>query len=160
MSFDGHVLCQRMLIGPCALTTLGAAMVAAPAASAPVFRNLRRETLVADLSLIVSSCFLRFNGVLVRLVYHGLTGARNGEVWRIHHLGDPAVKAQRAASHWIEHSHNLETSSRAGLFRSPPSLRSAIAVSRRPRTPRRGSCGWRGGPRSPPAPAPRPAGRR
>ncbi len=41
MSFDGHVLWKRMLIGPCALTTLGAvtaAAVVAPAAS----RNLRR----------------------------------------------------------------------------------------------------------------------
>jgi hypothetical protein len=52
-----------MLIGPCALTTLGAAMVAAPAASAPVFRNLRRLTFAA-FSLIVSS-FGRFLGVLI-----------------------------------------------------------------------------------------------
>ena len=29
MSFDGQVLCQRMLIGPWALTTLGAATAAA-----------------------------------------------------------------------------------------------------------------------------------
>ena len=35
MSFDGHVLCQRMLIGPCALTTVGAATVAAVATAAP-----------------------------------------------------------------------------------------------------------------------------
>ena len=34
MSFDGQVLCKRMLIGPCALTTLGAATVAAPATAA------------------------------------------------------------------------------------------------------------------------------
>jgi hypothetical protein len=34
MSFDGHVLCQRMLIGPWALTTLGAATAAAPVAPA------------------------------------------------------------------------------------------------------------------------------
>src|SRR5437870_7237791 len=35
MSFDGQVLCQRMLIGPWALTTLGAAtaVAVAPAAS-------------------------------------------------------------------------------------------------------------------------------
>ena len=38
MSFDGHVLCQRMLMGPCAETTLVAATAAAPAA----VRNLRR----------------------------------------------------------------------------------------------------------------------
>src|SRR6476660_8497752 len=55
MSFDGHVLWKRMLIGPCALTTLGAAMAAAPAPRAPVLRNLRRVTLLAVLLLIVSS---------------------------------------------------------------------------------------------------------
>src|SRR4051794_33534551 len=44
MSFDGQVLCQRMLIGPWALTTLGAATVAAAATAAPL-RNLRREVL-------------------------------------------------------------------------------------------------------------------
>jgi hypothetical protein len=41
MSFDGQVLCQRMLIGPWALTTLGAANVAAVATAVP-FKNLRR----------------------------------------------------------------------------------------------------------------------
>src|SRR5262245_55490362 len=41
MSFDGHVLCQRILIAPCALTTLGAATLAAVASAAPL-RNLRR----------------------------------------------------------------------------------------------------------------------
>src|SRR5215831_10072762 len=41
MSFDGHVLCQRILIGPCALTTLGAATAAVVASAAPL-RNLRR----------------------------------------------------------------------------------------------------------------------
>src|SRR5262245_41808680 len=47
MSFDGHVLCQRMLIGPCALTTLGAATVAAVATAAPL-RNLRRVATVDE----------------------------------------------------------------------------------------------------------------
>jgi hypothetical protein len=42
MSFDGQVLCQRIWIGPCALTTAGAARVAAPVAPA-ASRNLRRE---------------------------------------------------------------------------------------------------------------------
>jgi hypothetical protein len=44
MSFWGHVLCQRIEIGPCALTTFGKPRAAAPAAAtaAPV-RNLRRE---------------------------------------------------------------------------------------------------------------------
>jgi hypothetical protein len=40
MSFDGQVLCQRMLMGPCAETTLGAATAAVARAAPP--RNLRR----------------------------------------------------------------------------------------------------------------------
>src|SRR5262245_22630683 len=43
ISFAGQVDCQRMLIGPCALTTEGAATVAAEAMAAPR-RNLRRLT--------------------------------------------------------------------------------------------------------------------
>src|SRR5262245_18654482 len=39
MSFDGHVLCQRMLVTPWALTTLGAATAEAAAAT---LRKLRR----------------------------------------------------------------------------------------------------------------------
>src|SRR5262249_56036318 len=46
MSFDGHVLWKRKLIGPCALTTLGAVTVAAVATAAPL-RNLRR-LVIAD----------------------------------------------------------------------------------------------------------------
>ena len=38
MSFEGQVLCQRMVIGPCALTMLGAATVAAAATAAPLQR--------------------------------------------------------------------------------------------------------------------------
>jgi hypothetical protein len=41
-----------MLTGPCALTTLGAAIIAAPAMAAPL-RNLRRDGL-----LLVSVCFI------------------------------------------------------------------------------------------------------
>src|SRR3954464_9470951 len=41
MSFDGHVLCQRMLIGPDWAFTAGAATVAAAVAPAAM-RNLRR----------------------------------------------------------------------------------------------------------------------
>ena len=41
MSFDGHVLCQRMLIGPCWACTDGAVTVAAAVAPAAI-RNLRR----------------------------------------------------------------------------------------------------------------------
>src|SRR5829696_8910103 len=55
MSFDGQVLCQRMLIGPCACTTAGAA-TAAPATAAPL-RNLRR-VLRAVLALSVIVGFL------------------------------------------------------------------------------------------------------
>src|SRR6476620_2591554 len=41
MSFDGQVLWNRMLIGPCALTAAGAATLAAAATAAP-FRKRRR----------------------------------------------------------------------------------------------------------------------
>src|SRR2546427_453315 len=41
MSFCGQVLCQRIVIGPWALATMGKASVAAPAAAAPL-RNVRR----------------------------------------------------------------------------------------------------------------------
>src|SRR4051794_10170800 len=49
MSLDGQVLWNRMLTGPCAWATAGAATVAA-AATAPPFRNLRLEPLPAALS--------------------------------------------------------------------------------------------------------------
>src|SRR5262249_34698178 len=42
MSFDGHVLCQRMLIAPWALTTFGAATADAVAVAAATLRKLRR----------------------------------------------------------------------------------------------------------------------
>jgi hypothetical protein len=43
MSFWGHVLCHRIEIGPCALTTVGKPSAAAPvAASAAPRRNVRR----------------------------------------------------------------------------------------------------------------------
>src|SRR5258708_36729756 len=48
MSFDGQVLCQRMLMGPWALTTAGAAIVEA-APTAATFRKRRR---VEVLSLV------------------------------------------------------------------------------------------------------------
>src|SRR5204863_4530496 len=48
MSFDGHVLCHRILIAPCALTTFGAA-TAAVVASAGSLRNLRRVAADEDL---------------------------------------------------------------------------------------------------------------
>jgi hypothetical protein len=54
MSFAGQVLCQRMLIGPCALTMDGKPRVAAPvaAAAAPV-RNLRREAGDLSFSMLI-----------------------------------------------------------------------------------------------------------
>src|SRR6266853_2620104 len=58
MSFDGQVLCQRMLIGPWALTIVGKPSVAAPAvAAAAPARNLRREAVpnFVDCSFISSS---------------------------------------------------------------------------------------------------------
>ena len=54
MSFDGQVLCQRMLIGPCALTTLGAATAAA-AVSAGAEQKLAAgcDLDVCDLSVVM-----------------------------------------------------------------------------------------------------------
>src|SRR3982074_1956416 len=46
MPFDGQVLCQRMLIGPWALTTAGAATVAAAPAAA-TFKKRRRVEVVS-----------------------------------------------------------------------------------------------------------------
>jgi len=42
MSFDGHVLCQRMLMTPWALATFGAATADAVAVAAATLRKLRR----------------------------------------------------------------------------------------------------------------------
>jgi len=58
MSFDGQVDCQRMLIGPWALTIVGKPSVAAPAvAAAAPARNLRREavSVFLDCSLLIRS---------------------------------------------------------------------------------------------------------
>jgi hypothetical protein len=59
MSFDGHVLCQRMLMTPWALTTFGAAT--AEAVAAATLRKLRRvgrtgfdDFVMAFLSLFTS----------------------------------------------------------------------------------------------------------
>src|SRR5262249_60867615 len=54
MSFDGHVLCQRILIAPCALTTLGAATAAVVASAAPL-RNLRRVAAADEVALGIYS---------------------------------------------------------------------------------------------------------
>src|SRR6266446_2229286 len=60
MSFDGQVDCQRMLIGPWALTIVGKPSVAAPAvAAAAPLKNLRREavSVFLDCSLLIGSSF-------------------------------------------------------------------------------------------------------
>src|SRR6267378_2219721 len=69
MSFDGHVLWKRMLIGPCALTTVGATTVAAVTAAAPR-RNLRRvaDLDVLDCSVVMGIALLGFPGVSSRLL--------------------------------------------------------------------------------------------
>jgi hypothetical protein len=54
MSFDGQVLCQRMLIGPWALTIAGAATVAAAPAAA-TFRKRRRLEVVSFLDVVMVS---------------------------------------------------------------------------------------------------------
>ena len=53
MSFDGHVLCQRMLIGPCWACTDGAVTVAAAVAPAAI-RNLRRVAVLESDFLLMS----------------------------------------------------------------------------------------------------------
>src|SRR4051794_18684326 len=71
MSFEGQVLCQRMAIGPCALTMPGAATVAAPVAPA-ASRNRRRVAVLdvrdcsADIE-ITSLVFLAASGSRSRL---------------------------------------------------------------------------------------------
>src|ERR1700754_1228087 len=52
MSLAGQVLCQRMLVAPCALTMLGAATVAAAPAAA-VFRKWRRLEVVSFLDVVM-----------------------------------------------------------------------------------------------------------
>src|SRR5262249_55415879 len=67
MSFDGQVLCQRMLIGPCACTTAGVA-TAAPATLA-TFRNLRRVLRPGlALSVIVGSLPLAIGRMTGQLI--------------------------------------------------------------------------------------------
>src|SRR5258706_417738 len=68
MSFEGQVDCQRMLIGPWALTIVGKPSVAAPAvAAAAPARNLRREavSVFLDCSLLISSSFGSGNSWMV-----------------------------------------------------------------------------------------------
>src|SRR6266404_3817877 len=52
MSFDGQVLCQRMLIGPWALTTVGAATAVAALAAA-TFRKRRRVEVLSLVGLVM-----------------------------------------------------------------------------------------------------------
>jgi hypothetical protein len=55
MSFDGQVLCQRMLTGPWALTTLGAATAAALAPAASMKRRRVAVLDVSDFSLDIEN---------------------------------------------------------------------------------------------------------
>src|SRR3954451_13984592 len=68
MSFEGQVLCQRMLIGPVWAWTDGAAMVAVAAVAPAAIRNLRRLAVFeSDLMLI--------SRPLPRAVWAALTAA-------------------------------------------------------------------------------------
>src|SRR6266545_6092407 len=60
MSFDGHVLCQRIAIGPCAFAIIGKPSVA-PAAATPVapLRNLRRVGVIEAAAGVAAACGLR-----------------------------------------------------------------------------------------------------
>src|SRR5438093_906651 len=59
MSFCGHVLCQRIVMGPCALATLGKPRAAAPvAATAAPFRNLRRDAAAIAPSALIQHLLL------------------------------------------------------------------------------------------------------
>src|SRR5580704_4950467 len=53
MSFDGQVLWKRMLVTPCALTTLGAVTAAAVVAPAAI-RNLRRVAVLESDFVLMS----------------------------------------------------------------------------------------------------------
>src|SRR5205807_2011537 len=65
MSFDGHVLCQRMLIAPWALTTVGAVTVAAVTTAAPR-RNLRRLVWLGREDYDMTSPWLLMGAILPR----------------------------------------------------------------------------------------------
>src|SRR5262249_52506718 len=91
MSFDGHVLCQRILIAPCALTTLGAATAAVVASAAPL-RNLRRVAAADEVVLGIYSLpgsDLRDDMVrLLRLTrpnssYSGKAGCMGGSLYGV-----------------------------------------------------------------------------
>src|SRR5260370_39332184 len=97
MSFDGHVLCQRMLIGPCALTTLGAATVAAVATAAPL-RNLRRvATADGDLVGIPSSLVSDFRDDVLR---HLLRLTHPNSTYSSRGGGIPGYRPT-PRSHWV-----------------------------------------------------------
>src|SRR5882762_3779025 len=88
MSFDGHVLWKRMLIGPCALTTVGAATVATVAAAAPR-KNLRRvaDLDVRDCSVVMGIALLGFLELP-----RGLLGA----AWCMNHRDGFPIPARRS----------------------------------------------------------------
>src|SRR5437870_12318701 len=98
MSFCGHVLCQRIEIGPWALATIGKPSVAAPvAASAAPLRNVRR-----GLSVTVRESFmehrLRISGLKCPAVAGGSSEARVESIasWSDHR--SHAMRAVRGLS--------------------------------------------------------------
>src|ERR1043166_6539077 len=104
MSFDGHVLCQRILVVPCALTTFGAATAAVVASAAPL-RNLRRVAADEDLWGIGSSLarIERRYGSSSRLTrpsgsYSGKAGCMGGSLYGVlsprtmHELSRPSPR--------------------------------------------------------------------
>ena len=99
MSFDGHVLWKRMLIGPCALTTLGAAT----GCRAGGERAGLQEFSTRDIGRCFAThrfllCFIRFSGVLdCGLVYHGRPGREMGNSGASTAATPLPVKAGRAA---------------------------------------------------------------
>src|SRR4051794_27776355 len=68
ISFDGQVLCQRIEIGPCALTIIGKPSAATPPAPVAPRRNLRRDTSGFACSLLIW-CLLALT-VFMRRVGH------------------------------------------------------------------------------------------
>src|ERR671916_3249716 len=82
ISFDGQVLCQRMVVAPCACTTVGAATAAAVVTAAPV-RNLRREVLrpwLAFISVMASSRY-KLQGLAASLRAANDVPGRNFKGW-------------------------------------------------------------------------------
>src|SRR6185437_12108193 len=60
MSFDGHVLCQRMLIGPCDFAIIGKPSAAAPPVTPPTaFKKRRRIPVDSFPTALLTTLLLR-----------------------------------------------------------------------------------------------------